>query len=377
VQPDMNEPMWRCRHGVNWGFQGMIYRTDSVESLQDRWSPVVFDETKPNCLYLDNALAAISDQVVFYAVPAAQSPGFLREWDGGSERVDMNFQAAGLSSTPWHSCATYGCNPIFKPDFKCQCNEDCERFGDCCHDYQAHCKAPKLSLYCFSFMMANSAEQGLLGLQANRGVGIFACDSTSVFSDTEITLGGGGGRMLRTTWTVEHTHVELSPVDNSPLNTQIFVKVWEKVFDLGLFVENDWTVKADADTVFVPGRLVEHLRPDEEGYPIGRSDSLYVMNCGIGLYSPLEVVSHAAMLRFKSGLSSCVDEGVSDWSTGGEDDFALRCWTHLGVGRLIDFGILDDARCGGAPSPCTSGKVAFHPYRDGNAWTTCLSQVQR
>jgi len=92
VQPDVNEPAWRCRHGVNYGFQGMLYRTDELEALQRVWKPAVFDERHPHCLDVDVALASISDRVRFYAVPAVHSPGFLRELPEGSERFGINWQ---------------------------------------------------------------------------------------------------------------------------------------------------------------------------------------------------------------------------------------------------------------------------------------------
>jgi len=93
VQPDVNEPEWRCRHGVNYGFQGMLYRTSEIRALQAQWKPAVFDEQRPHCLDVDVALASISDTVRFYAVPAVQQPGFLAELDEGSSREDINWQA--------------------------------------------------------------------------------------------------------------------------------------------------------------------------------------------------------------------------------------------------------------------------------------------
>lgn len=92
VQPDINEPSWRCHHGVNYGFQAMIYRTDAIQALQTVWQPVVFDSKRPHCLDVDVALASISDQVQFYAVPAVQAPGFVRELPEGSARWDINVQ---------------------------------------------------------------------------------------------------------------------------------------------------------------------------------------------------------------------------------------------------------------------------------------------
>mmetsp|Transcript_72021 Transcript_72021/g.166813 ORF Transcript_72021/g.166813 Transcript_72021/m.166813 type:complete len:545 (-) Transcript_72021:156-1790(-) len=98
VQPDGNEPAWRCRHGVNWGMHGILYRTSALPRVQKLWKLTVFDEERPHCLDVDVALASISDKVAFYAVPAVQEPGFLRETNQESARWHIN-QAAETTET--------------------------------------------------------------------------------------------------------------------------------------------------------------------------------------------------------------------------------------------------------------------------------------
>lgn len=98
VSPDANEPEWRCRHGVNYGFFSVLYRTAALAGLRERWQLAVFDAARPYCLDVDVALASISDAVNFYAVPSLQA--FVEERDyylGGSERIRIN-GAAGPSS---------------------------------------------------------------------------------------------------------------------------------------------------------------------------------------------------------------------------------------------------------------------------------------
>mmetsp|Transcript_71949 Transcript_71949/g.159224 ORF Transcript_71949/g.159224 Transcript_71949/m.159224 type:complete len:527 (+) Transcript_71949:89-1669(+) len=97
VEPDLNEPWWRCHHGVNYGFQGMLYNLEQLHKFQDKWKKTVFDERRPHCLDIDVALASISDTVVFYAVPFVQQPGLLREEPGPSSRFDINI---GEKTTP-------------------------------------------------------------------------------------------------------------------------------------------------------------------------------------------------------------------------------------------------------------------------------------
>jgi len=91
VQPDVNEPAARCRHGVNIGFQGVLYRTGEIANIQKLWKSTAFDEQTPHCLDVDVALAAISDRVQYYAVPNSQKPGMLKEiWYGYSIRSMIN-----------------------------------------------------------------------------------------------------------------------------------------------------------------------------------------------------------------------------------------------------------------------------------------------
>jgi len=92
VLPDINEPMSRCHHSGNYGFFGMLYRMDEIESVQKAMKSVVFNETHPMCLDVDVALAAVSDEVRYYGVPSSHDPGFLRELPEGSNRVSINFQ---------------------------------------------------------------------------------------------------------------------------------------------------------------------------------------------------------------------------------------------------------------------------------------------
>ncbi|CAK0823682.1 unnamed protein product [Prorocentrum cordatum] len=74
IWPDVNEPEWRCRAGVNWGMQGMLYRTPELARVQKAWRRAVFDDGRPHCMDVDVALASVSDEVSFYAVPSSQDP---------------------------------------------------------------------------------------------------------------------------------------------------------------------------------------------------------------------------------------------------------------------------------------------------------------
>merc|ERR1712187_856530 len=77
VHPDGNEPMERCRKGSNWGFFAMLYQVRSLDTIRRKLADVVWDDSRPSCMVQDIALASLSDEVAFDAVPASQTPGFL------------------------------------------------------------------------------------------------------------------------------------------------------------------------------------------------------------------------------------------------------------------------------------------------------------
>jgi hypothetical protein len=103
VQPDVNEPESGCRHGVNWGMHGILYRTSALGRLRKVWGDTVFNEERPRCLDVDVALASISDRLSFYAVPSVQKPGFLKESRHESVRTVINVGAATTSTDKPHA----------------------------------------------------------------------------------------------------------------------------------------------------------------------------------------------------------------------------------------------------------------------------------
>eukprot|EP00929_Paragymnodinium_shiwhaense_P079450 TRINITY_DN41355_c0_g1_i1.p1 TRINITY_DN41355_c0_g1~~TRINITY_DN41355_c0_g1_i1.p1 ORF type:complete len:612 (+),score=130.96 TRINITY_DN41355_c0_g1_i1:84-1919(+) len=97
VQPDGNEPALHCHAGTNFGFFGMLYRTNALLGLNQKLMMKIWDEATA-CVPVDSALAAISDQVNFYAVPHSQKPGFMSEVTDGSmgeksTRISANYKA--------------------------------------------------------------------------------------------------------------------------------------------------------------------------------------------------------------------------------------------------------------------------------------------
>lgn len=86
VRPNGNEPEERCRHGANFGFYSMLYRKATLPPLMHRLKQTVWDEERPRCLDLDVALASLSGEVAYYAVPKVQAPGMVASGGEDSSR---------------------------------------------------------------------------------------------------------------------------------------------------------------------------------------------------------------------------------------------------------------------------------------------------
>lgn len=116
-------------------------------------------------------------------------------------------------------------------------------------------------LYCFTLVLPFGYEPGLLAKQKERAVGIFACDGYDVFSNTSQLLDDTGSPFPVAVKTVDCSlSVPYGGKWHTALNTGVFNRLWEEVVQQGTYLNFDWIVKADADTVFFPDRLVEVLR---------------------------------------------------------------------------------------------------------------------
>jgi len=214
------------------------------------------------------------------------------------------------------------------------------------------------SLYCFAVMRTYGYEVGLTRAQAERGVGIFACDDHSLLTaDGEITI--AGTRSIR----FNGAPVGRS-VDNTAGNTELFVHAWDAVVSAGVWRSHTFTLKADLDAVLLPDRVRTHLRPH-----VGQK--MFVINCPWGdmVFGALEVFSYHALLEWATRGHDC--PAPKNW---GEDKYMTHCMDFLGVTRVHDIPILADNLCLG--SDCSNPvAAAFHPYKDVGAWFQCWSKA--
>jgi len=220
-------------------------------------------------------------------------------------------------------------------------------------------------------MVPSTGELQLMETASAKGAGIFGCDEYAILSDVLMSV---GQRPYAVATQVVNSSLKCQRGGdyNTVLNSAIFVLAWKLVFRDGRFQRNDWTAKVDPDAVFLPDRLRANVLRNAVFIP----RVSYLNNCRIGLHGPLEVISTGGMLAFMDGIEICLQEGVADFERFGEDVFLRQCLDRLGVAKVEDYGLLSEINCFENPSPCTSGKVAFHPFKSPQAYLGCLAQAK-
>jgi len=229
------------------------------------------------------------------------------------------------------------------------------------------------SLLCFCLFVPGSYEQGLLTMQYNQGASIFGCDEYDVYTNKSFELVPG----VLTRKVDSDLHCELGGKYQTALNNGIFMKVWSTVVGDRRYLNHDWTVKVDADSVFFPDRLRPLVREHSDGGNSGAG--VYLNNCQFGLHGPVEVFSRNAVTVWGEKMHHCravFHRQCSGSCLWGEDMFIDQClWKVLKSRREDDFRILMEDHC--APPPgwnaCTDPTVAaFHPFKSQDGYLQCL-----
>jgi hypothetical protein len=228
----------------------------------------------------------------------------------------------------------------------------------------------KTTLYCWALMLSTGYERDLMRSIASKGASIFACEAYQVFSDGEFELCSDPKVEAKD---VGDLHLTYGGPYNNALNSEIFDRTWRHVRDLGTWEDYSWTVKVDPDAVFLPMRLKQHLVKSD---PMAK---VYLNNCDQGLHGPIEVISLGGLQVFLPGLDDCKDALQKEWEWAGEDVWARHCWGMLKIDRVDDFKLLSEQVCfyeDPVHMGCVSGKVAFHPFKDEEAYFKCLEDTK-
>jgi len=202
------------------------------------------------------------------------------------------------------------------------------------------------SLFCFCVVMWNAGAtmnsmdpEGVVAAHfKKKGRGIFQCD--------------------------DHMFVDGQPT-GSMHNIDSFIHAWEVVRQDGRYAKHDWTVKVDADAVFLPDRLRLHinsLRPPQ-------GSRLYLRNCDFKFHflGAIEVLTREAVELYYAKAQECNDHVGKQ---GGEDYWMLSCLEGIGVDYQTDYSLLNDKYA--AEENCNDDwAVAFHFYKKVSDWDWC------
>jgi len=209
-------------------------------------------------------------------------------------------------------------------------------------------------------------ERSLIRMQEARRLSIFACDATAVYSNVSMQL---GAHMTRTVHA--DLHCKIGGQFMTALNTPIFKKVWSKIIDDGEFADHDWTAKVDPDAVFIPSRLFNTLHGSREQVWAQENNGSYLNNCKFGLHGPLEVFSRRAIQVYASERTRCEPPMMQ------EDFYMQTCLQFLGVKKVDRFELLSEASCASKTwHDCQSRHVSFHPFKEVEAWKTCMHTAE-
>lgn len=244
------------------------------------------------------------------------------------------------------------------------------------------------SLYCFVAVMPRSYEVDLMRVILAEGAGPFACDEGVVFSNETISLGidTATGTEVYTATFEGSLQVEYGGRWGTALNTEVFIRIWNAVAEAGRYEYYDWTVKLDADCVFLPQRLLQILNTVSVDVPA------YLNNCKYGLHGPIEVLNRLALETFLSKEQDCEDiresamtlqplhwnpkimryVGTTTGVSFGEDEYLRRCLDKLQIPGIDEFALLTEDACGVMAYPCNSGAAAFHPFKATDSYLGCL-----
>lgn len=213
--------------------------------------------------------------------------------------------------------------------------------------------------------------------QARECVGIFGCLEYVPFTDAVTDL----------PYAVLLPRVVSAPAVPGALtatwvNTEIFIAAWDKIIEDRQYLNHDWTVKVDPDTVFLPARLRKHLDDHRIRKSASGENGVYLRNCqggpnGLQLFGSLEVLSRRAVSHYAKAGKAC--RNAPDRGIMGEDMWLQRCLDSIGVGFVADWKVVADGYCPGAPPPgdCTMDRAAFHPFKLTAQWYQCEHASRR
>lgn len=304
-------------------------------------------------------------------------PEFQKDWDGKQLGNRTKFPAgcswAGQECSETKACCNEGFNCATKDDTFAGCVQamqvttwvkqavdlpegwEGKVLGGWHGEYQID-PAPEgtdpagTSLYCILAVLPDSGEVQLMEVAKRNNGSVFGCDAHSVYHS----------------WKTDGA--EWDTGETTVINTAVFLKVFKWMKEDGLYLQHDWTIKVDADCVFLPQRLREHmwaLRPPADTAMYLKNNNLKGLG-NDGFLGAIEVFSKRAMQIYLDNDDDC---GKYLGEDSGEDGFLKGCMNALGVGFMMDAQMFEPNF---DPVICTNGAhAAYHPIKYEQHWQRC------
>mmetsp|Transcript_1631 Transcript_1631/g.3978 ORF Transcript_1631/g.3978 Transcript_1631/m.3978 type:complete len:268 (-) Transcript_1631:126-929(-) len=207
------------------------------------------------------------------------------------------------------------------------------------------------SLYCFMAILPQGTEGLLKEMAKKNHASIYACDDHDVYM-SEYTQ--------KAAWDTKASTL---------VNTGVFIKIWRQVHSNGKYLKYDWTVKVDADCVFVPQRMKDHIwsiKPPANTAIYLKNNFEDPATSNYNFLGAVEVFSKRAMSVYFDNQEGCIKSFAGP---SGEDGYLKNCMDALGVCFMLDGNIFHPES---NPATCKEGKrVAFHPIKNPKDWQCC------
>lgn len=159
-------------------------------------------------------------------------------------------------------------------------------------------------------------------------------------------------------------------VYNTTLNAGFFIATFNHIFKTGIYRKYDWTVKLDADAVWLPERLRGLVSLYSSDVPaLGGNTHPECRTT----YGPIEILTRPAMEAYASNVDVCqsTSESLDYISQYGEDLVLQRC---LGLNDVRSYP-MPLMLAWSVPGKCVGCEVAFHPFKSAKAWDACFEQL--
>jgi len=227
------------------------------------------------------------------------------------------------------------------------------------------------------------------------GTSIFGCESYRVYSDTATWLSPGSVETVKLEDVDNNFYYAKRKFNGHWINANMHIAAWKKIKEENMWSSKDWTIKVDADTVFLPVRLREKLDTFEV-----TPNGIYIENCkfqNYGFYGAIEIISRQAVATLIEGLDDCKkslnymgsDNKILKNEPWGEDVFVQSCMDLKGVDKVPAFDVATDALCKASvpegekknkkwrPDCATTKTPMMHPFMTTKHYFDCLKETQR